>query len=101
MTQGDRKNTVRVNRPLTIAAEQKCMFGLKCYRRNPAHFESYSHPHLESLLDGGDDLERGLRGLVNDGADEKTLRDQVPVIHLFSLLILFFFKCYHPEPRSQ
>jgi hypothetical protein len=28
----------------------KCMFGLKCYRRNPNHFQSFSHPHLDQLV---------------------------------------------------
>ena len=30
---------------------EKCLFGEKCYRRNPEHFTDYSHPHLESLTE--------------------------------------------------
>ena len=32
-----------------LASKEKCIFGIKCYRRNPVHFKEYSHPHLESL----------------------------------------------------
>ena len=28
---------------------EKCMFGVKCYRRNPVHLREYFHPHLEDL----------------------------------------------------
>ena len=29
---------------------QECVFGEKCYRRNPHHFREYSHRHLSDLL---------------------------------------------------
>ena len=52
------------------------MFGLKCYRRNPSHFENFSHPHLEALLDKPNQADQ-LAKLVQSGADETTIRDQV------------------------
>ena len=32
-----------------LKIREKCMFGDKCYRRNPHHFRQFSHPHLECL----------------------------------------------------
>jgi hypothetical protein len=49
------------------------MFGLKCYRRNPTHFENFSHPHLKAVLENPDKL----ADLIQSGADESTVRDQV------------------------
>ena len=32
-----------------LKIREKCMFGDKCYRRNPHHFRQFSHPHLECM----------------------------------------------------
>lgn len=32
------------------AAASTCVFGRKCYRRNPHHFREYSHAHLMDLF---------------------------------------------------
>lgn len=31
--------------------KKECDYGDKCYRKNPAHFREFSHPHLELILD--------------------------------------------------
>lgn len=31
----------------------ECQYKTNCYRRNPAHFEQYSHPHLEKIVTSG------------------------------------------------
>lgn len=33
----------------TKLSRKNCLFGVKCYRRNPTHFREYCHPHLECL----------------------------------------------------
>ena len=55
-----------------------CMFGMKCYRRNPNHFEAFSHPHLDGLISARNNgFDQSLRKLVSAGADEATIKDQV------------------------
>ncbi|XP_049883288.1 probable tyrosyl-DNA phosphodiesterase [Pectinophora gossypiella] len=51
-----RKDTMEDNKaPKRVKKE--CSYGETCYRRNPAHFREFSHPHLENILDTstGDD----------------------------------------------
>ncbi|XP_034238223.1 probable tyrosyl-DNA phosphodiesterase isoform X2 [Thrips palmi] len=31
-------------------SRQECKFGIKCYRKNPAHFEEFEHAHLTDIL---------------------------------------------------
>ena len=64
----------------------KCMFGLKCYRRNPNHFESFKHPHIDTLIEfQGNEIgiKDCLTKLVESGADEATLKDQVKRLYSF------------------
>jgi hypothetical protein len=59
-----------------LSDKPKCMFGLRCYRRNPSHFESFLHPHLQTLIDP-ENVQEQLAKLVLAGADESTVREQV------------------------
>jgi hypothetical protein len=59
-----------------LSDKPKCMFGLRCYRRNPSHFESFLHPHLQTLIDP-ENVQEQIAKLVLAGADESTVRDQV------------------------
>ena len=37
---------------------QECVFGEKCYRRNPHHFREYSHRHLLGQNDSNKDSDQ-------------------------------------------
>ncbi|XP_073999862.1 tyrosyl-DNA phosphodiesterase glaikit isoform X1 [Rhodnius prolixus] len=38
------------NNDKSSSNEQICSYGEKCYRKNPKHFETFSHPHLNDLI---------------------------------------------------
>ncbi|XP_026331667.1 probable tyrosyl-DNA phosphodiesterase [Hyposmocoma kahamanoa] len=44
-----------INKPKRVKKE--CSYGETCYRKNPAHFREYSHPHLEAIIDSRTDSE--------------------------------------------
>ncbi len=56
-----------------------CNYGLKCYRRNPNHFETFRHPHIEELI-GLDDLDASIALMVQKGADENVIQDQFAIV---------------------
>ncbi|XP_065089426.1 probable tyrosyl-DNA phosphodiesterase [Ochlerotatus camptorhynchus] len=37
-------------RTIEKVPDKICQYGSDCYRKNPAHFKEFSHPHLESIL---------------------------------------------------
>lgn len=55
------------------APKELCIFGQKCYRRNPHHFREYSHPHLESLSS-------------KESLEEDVLKDQWDIVKSLGLL---------------
>jgi len=59
-----------------------CLFGVKCYRRNPQHFRDYEHPHVQELCrefpGANDDIPKE-RLLAFDVAEE-VVREQMAVI---------------------
>ena len=83
-----------------------CMFGMKCYRRNPNHFEAFSHPHLDGLISARNNgFDQSLRKLVSAGADEATIKDQVCGLLLdlrsFTLRFLQFWIGRLPGSEQQ
>ena len=65
-------------------SREKCLFGEKCYRRNPIHFQEYSHPHLEAL-----------DASVKPENASQTVQDQWQILKGLNLLT----KVQEPEKR--
>ena len=66
----------------TDSTRPGCLFGVKCYRRNPQHFRDYEHPHVQELCrefpGANDDIPKE-RLLAFDVAEE-VVREQMAVI---------------------
>ncbi|KAI8822378.1 uncharacterized protein EV422DRAFT_523766 [Fimicolochytrium jonesii] len=50
--------------------KRECMYGKKCYRRNPQHFEEFAHPWLDEDQDGGG--ASGRRGSAPQSTQKRT-----------------------------
>ena len=66
----------------TDSTRPGCLFGVKCYRRNPQHFRDYEHPLVRELcreFPGVNDVIPEERLLAFDVAEE-VVREQMAVI---------------------
>ena len=66
---------------MSDSSRSNCLFGTKCYRRNPQHFQDYKHPHIQELcreFPGTDDHIPKERLLPFDVAEE-VVREQMEV----------------------
>ena len=70
-----------------LKSREKCMFGDKCYRRNPHHFSQFEHPHLENLKTEPEEphilkeqyqILKELNLLKNDSTRQEKLRELTP-----------------------